>query len=165
MTPVSKVLLAYRCSEEGEANPFERVLPVGLGYIHAHLRSTGIHSVLANFSAMGPERVREILLAERPDIVVLSTFTFNRSASLDLARIVKRVLPDALVVLGGPHPTHAGPALLASHPEVDLCVLREGELTMQKLVRVLASQGDPAPIPGLLLRRDGAVVETGAAEP
>jgi anaerobic magnesium-protoporphyrin IX monomethyl ester cyclase len=162
---VSKVLLAYRCSEEGEANPFERVLPVGLGYIHSHLRARGLPSVLANFSAMSAERIREILAAEQPDIVGLSTFTFNRSASVDLARSVKSVLPGALVVMGGPHPTHVGAPLLSSHPEVDLCVLGEGELTMERLARVRASGGDLAQVPGLLLRRDGGIFPTAAAEP
>lgn len=160
-----KVLLAYRCSEEGESNPFERVLPVGLGYIHSYLRSRGIPSVLANFSAMDPSRIRRILLAEQPDIVGLSTFTFNRSATLALVRMVRTVLPQARIVLGGPHPTHVGAPILAAHSDVDICVQGEGELTLERLVRTLADGGDARSVPGLLVRGPDGVSATGPASP
>ena len=68
----------------------ERILPVGLGYVHSYLRSRGVHSVLANFSGMRESKIREVLVTERPDLVGLSTFTFNRSATLGLARLAGR---------------------------------------------------------------------------
>ena len=161
-----KVLLAYRCSDEGASNPFERILPVGVGYVHAYLRSRGIPAVLANVSGMDPGRVREILRAERPDLVGISCFTFNRSASLELARLVKATLPGAKVVLGGPHATHAGGSILAAHREVDTCVSGEGEITLERLVRAFSEEGAVTSIPGLFLRRaDGEVISTGAAAP
>lgn len=161
-----KVLLAYRCSDEGASNPFERILPVGVGYVHAYLRARGIPTVLANVSGMETGRIREILRAERPDVVGISCFTFNRSASLELARLVKAERPEATIVMGGPHATHAGASILAGHDEVDVCVAGEGEITLERLVRTLGEQGDPASIPGLFVRRAGGeVVSTGAAVP
>ncbi len=138
-----KVLLAYRCSDEGKDNPFERVLPVGVGYIHAYLRSRGVPAVVANFSAMGPAKVRRILLAEKPGIVGISCFTFNRRASLALARLVRRTLPRATIVLGGPHATHAAASLMKEHPEIDICVAGEGELTLERLARTIFEGGIP----------------------
>ena len=160
-----KVLLAYRCSAEGEANPFERILPVGLGYVHAYLRSRGIPSVLANFSAMPRPRILRILLDERPDVVGLSTFTFNRRSTLSLARLVRRTLPAAKIVLGGPHPTHVGAPLLAEHPEVDACVVGEGEVTFERYVRSLEGGSDQAAVRGLVLRTPSGIRATGGAEP
>jgi len=163
---VLKVLLAYRCSHEGASNPFERILPVGVGYVHSYLRSRGVPTVLANVSGMDRGRIREILLAENPDVVGISCFTFNRSASLELARLVKSTLPGARVVLGGPHATHAGASILGAHPEVDVCVSGEGEITLDRLVRTLGEQGEASAIPGLFLRgAAGDVVSTGAAVP
>jgi len=163
---VLKVLLGYRCSEEGRSNLFERVLPVGLGYVHAYLRSRGALAVLANFSLMGRSRIREILRAERPDIVGLSTFTFNRRATLDLATLVRRTLPEAKIVLGGPHATHVGAPILAAHPEIDACVIGEGEITLERYASTLAEGSDPGAVPGLLLRGAGGEIRsTGPAEP
>lgn len=161
---MQKVLLGYRCSDEGSQNPFERVLPVGLGYIHAYLSSRGVPSVLANFSSMDATRVRDILQAEQPDIVGISCFTFNRTSSLELARLAKAALPGVRVVLGGPHATHVGRPLMGAHSEVDACVVGEGELTLERFVRTLSAEGDPTKIPGLLLRCGGELIGTGPAE-
>src|SRR5262245_26005033 len=162
---VLKVLLAYRCSDEGRENPFERVLPVGVGYINAYLREKGIPTVLANVSAMGESEVRAILAAESPDIVGISCFTFNRAASIDLARTVKETLPRATVVFGGPHATHTGPSLMRAAPQVDACIAGEGELTLERFVTTLADGGDLRAIPGLVLRDGGNLVETAPAAP
>lgn len=160
-----KVLLAYRCSDEGLDNPFERVLPVGVGYLNAHLRAQGRDCVLANLSGMSDARVAAILAREKPGLVGISCFTFNRRASLALVRRVRHALPSATIVLGGPHATHAGTTLMASHPEIDFCVTGEGELTLEALTRALEAGEDPASIPGLLMRRDGEVVATAPATP
>lgn len=161
-----KVLLTYRCSEEGASNPFERILPVGVGYVHSYLRSRGVPTVLANVSGMTPVTIREILRAERPDVVGISCFTFNRTASLELARWTRAELPDAYIVMGGPHATHAGASILAAHREVDTCVSGEGEITLERLVATLGAKGDAQSIPGLFLRRKvGSIVSTGASAP
>lgn len=160
-----KVLLAYRCSDEGALNPFETVLPVGLGYIHSYLRSRELPSALANFSRMDPSEIQGILHKERPDIVGISCFTFNRSASVELARIVKSTLPDATVVMGGPHATHVAHPLMRAHPEIDVCVVGEGELTFERFVRTTSDGGTPEGIRGLVLRRRGELLTTPAADP
>src|SRR4030095_10944429 len=55
---------------------------------------------------------------------------------------------------------------LSGHCEVHVCVAGEGERALERLVRTLGEQGDPASIPGLFVRRAGGeVVSTGAAVP
>jgi len=160
-----RVLLCYKCSEDGRSDFFERILPVGLCSLHAVVRAAGHDSRLANWSRTGWRAIEAQLREARPDVVGISTFTFNRHASLRLAALVKRVLPGAFVVLGGPHPSHLHRQLLVDHPEVDFIVRGEGETTLPQLLDTLANGADPARIRGLALRRDAEVIDTGWPEP
>ncbi len=86
----------------------------------------------------------------------------NEHASLAFARRLKAARPDAVVVLGGPQAARAANGhALAADPAVDFVVDGEGEVTFVELLRALQGGGDPAAVPGLLMRRDGRVVDTG----
>jgi radical SAM superfamily enzyme YgiQ (UPF0313 family) len=78
------------------------------------------------------------LLSLRPDLVGISTVTFNRSASFELARMVRRLLPGATLVVGGPHASHLPVTILDQHPEIDFVAIGEGEHTLAELVDRLA---------------------------
>lgn len=160
-----RVLLGYKCSEDGGEDFFERILPVGLCSLRAVLLDRGHECSLVNWSGSGWRAVETTLRERRPDLVGISTFTFNRHASLRLAAIARRVLPRATIVLGGPHATHVHRAILAENPAVDYVVIGEGEETLSRLAECLATGGDPTSIRGLAFRRDGEPVSTGWPEP
>ena len=106
-----------------------------------------------------------MLADTKPDVVGISTFTFNRHASLRLAAEVRALLPHAVVVLGGPHASHVPEAILAQHPAVDFIVLGEGEETLAALVGAIAEGRDVGAIRGIVFRRGPQVVSTGWPEP
>lgn len=160
-----RVLLAYKCSEDGRADFFERILPIGLCQLHATLTERGHASFLANYSRTGWRAIASHLRQTRPDLVGISTFTFNRHASLRLAALVKRILPGCRVVLGGPHATHVHRAILETEPAVDWIVIGEGEQTLARLIACLEAGDDPTSIRGVAGRRDGACVSSGWPEP
>ncbi len=150
-----RVLLCYKCSEDGRSDFFERILPVGLCSLNAVLRERGHHSSLANFSRTAWGRIESVLREVQPALVGISTFTFNRHASLRLARVVKRVLPGARVVLGGPHASHLSRAILDENPAVDFIVVGEGEDTLARLVHALEAGEDPSSLRGIAGRANG----------
>jgi radical SAM superfamily enzyme YgiQ (UPF0313 family) len=160
-----RVLLAYRCSAEGRSSPFERLLPVGLCSLAAVLRRRGHDVSLANYSDASRAEIERHLLATRPDVVGISVFTFNRSASFDLARTARRLLPAAAVVAGGPHASHLHASVLAEHPEIDYVVIGEGEETLARLLDRLAAGEDVGELPGLAWRDGGALRSSGWPEP
>jgi len=68
-----------------------------------------------------------------------------------LCRFTRRRAPEALIVVGGPHPTSVPEATLT--PDVDVVVLGEGEETLVELL-----SGRPwGEVPGLAYREDGEV--------
>ncbi|GFO70670.1 B12-binding domain-containing radical SAM protein [Geomonas limicola] len=160
-----KVVLSYRCHPEGAQDPFTSLLPVGLLSLDAVLRKEGHRVTLANFSGYPWKEVRRILKEERPAVLGISQFTHNRFDSLELARVAKELDPRCLVLLGGPHATHAGEEQLAQHPEVDAVVLGEGEETLLELLRALAAGRKLSEVAGLLYRGNGTVLRTQARPP
>ena len=147
-----KVLLAYKSHPEGADDPFTSLLPAGLLSLDAVLRRAGHQVTLANLSGLGWDRVRQLLQRLRPQLVGISQFTHNRVESLRLASLAKELDPACLVVLGGPHATHAWPELLAGHPELDAVVLGEGEATLVELLECHAAGASLAGVAGIAYR-------------
>jgi len=105
------------------------------------------------------------IVAGAPALVGFSCYVWNVAAVRGLAARVKRALPDARIVLGGPEVGPIPERALASCPAADYVCLGEGEETFRLLVKhLLLGAGAPAGVPGLAYRgADGAVASTGPA--
>jgi len=162
--PRPRILLAYRSGRPGAGDYFARMLPVGLGYINAALRSAGFASRLANLSRMPFAEAAAVLARERPDLLGLTMYTFNRHATVKLAAAAKRANAGCFVVVGGPHAAHLPAAVLEASPAVDAVATGEGEALMVDLARCLAKGGEPGTVPGLHVRAADRTAFTGARE-
>jgi radical SAM superfamily enzyme YgiQ (UPF0313 family) len=150
-----KIFLAYRCHDLGRMEFYSRFTPLGLGYINALLRSHGYDSRILNCSAWSWRRTERFLRQERPDVLGVSVFTFNRHEAMRLAALARKAVPSCFIVAGGPHATHLPHHLLSHYPQIDVVARGEGEETMLDLVRALEG-GDQvrrlAGIPGITFR-------------
>lgn len=90
----------------------------------------------------------------RPDLIGM-TATLHTSYALELLHLLKDVLPEIRIVLGGPHVTFTADDVLSNYRSVDFVVRGEGEYTMLKLVNALERNQDPSGIDGLSYRSDG----------
>lgn len=72
---------------------------------------------------------------EKPRIVCFACYIWNVEMTLELIGLLKKVLPKAIVVCGGPEASHQPRACLARG--VDYVVLGEGEETMRALLTCL----------------------------
>ncbi|MBT0665479.1 cobalamin-dependent protein [Geobacter pelophilus] len=162
-----RILLAYKSHPEGVDDPYTSLLPIGLLSINAALCQAGFDSRVANLSLLDSHDIVSRLRADSPSVVGLSQFTHNRFETLEVARIVKSVLPDCFVLLGGPHATYRWREILASSPDVDAVALGEGEQTMLDLAAALAGKaGSLTSISGLAVRgEDGSAVFAGSRAP
>jgi len=52
-----------------------------------------------------PAKLIRRLKSFQPDVIGLSVVSAGVSAALDNISIIRRILPDAVIVAGGPHPT------------------------------------------------------------
>lgn len=80
--------------------------PLELGYLAAAVPEGHTTRVLDLRLTTKPDRVfRKELMEYKPDIVGISGYTHEVSKVLDLAKIVRKVLNRALVIVGGHHAT------------------------------------------------------------
>ena len=139
------------------------VPPLGLLSIGAVLEQDGVpvEIVPADVLKMSWADIAGKIRADKPDIIGVTVTTENRFQSFRLIRLAKRVRPEALTILGGPHASMAAEDCLEHIPELDLVVRGEGEETMREICRLWtpgSSAGIFDGVRGVVFRKDGKVV-------
>lgn len=127
----------------------------GLRYLRANLGELREQSTILEFDInQRPNDVAEAILAAAPTIVGLGVYVWNAGPALQLARILKAVQPELVLVLGGPEVSHET-ELQAIAQVADHVVRGEADLAFAELCRrLLAGERDlprviDAPLPHL----------------
>ncbi len=93
-----------------------------------------------------------------PQVVGLTCKTLGWPAVIQVARMVRRAAPKALVVVGGPHMSIYPEETLTWHC-FDIAVAGDGEETLLEICDRIEHGGEPWDVPGTVARRpDGEVV-------
>lgn len=118
------------------------------------------------------DELAERIASSLPDVVGISTVFQQNTASLALAKALKRVRPEAVTVFGGANCDGVmGEAVARNFPFVDYVVRGEGEEAFPRLLSALENADEAAlrAIPGLVGRHDGKVfavpMKTGFVQP
>lgn len=135
--------------------------PTSIGVIAGCLKSSGIADVKIIDEQIHPMGDRDISLIigslDKPRIVGISVLTLNCGRAYEIAERIKQVDPEALVVLGGIHPTVV-PEEVLQKKDVDVVVRGEGEETFRELVQCVLEKRDYRDIPGISYKRNGQIV-------
>lgn len=102
----------------------------------------------------------------KPDVVGLSSMTWQFNTCLKLTRLIKQWLPEVRIVVGGYHATLMFEEI-AQSPEakcIDFIVRGEGEETFRRLVNALNGTDDIAQIPSLSHRQGDAFAHNPRSE-
>ena len=136
--------------------------PMGLLYLSGKLRSEGhkVHIIDVSIEHLYSNELIGIILDYKPDLIGITATTPLYREACKIAKAIKSK-NDVPIVIGGYHVTILQKPVMADHTEFDYAVLGEGEITFSKLIRCLEQGGDPANIPGLLIRSGGNVEFTG----
>lgn len=125
-----------------------REAPLGLVYLASYLQHQGIRVTLLDGERVAKKSLLIALKDLKPDLVGLTSTTFSFFPAADLIEDIRRLLPDALIIMGGPHVSSLPVDSLQRVPELDGCVVGEGEETLLEI-----AQGHPASdISGLVWR-------------
>jgi anaerobic magnesium-protoporphyrin IX monomethyl ester cyclase len=84
----------------------------------------------------------------------------NIKLALQMARLVKMIDPEIVVVFGGPQASFMPKEALRQMRQVDVIVRGEGENLWPELVRCIIANTDPARIKGIVFMRGDTAVET-----
>lgn len=139
------------------------VPPLGLAYIAASLRSAGHTVALLDARALDWtwERFEQAVKERSPDVLGLSAMTPVADVAARAARLARPHV--GRIVLGGPHPTALGAAVLDEMPELDAAVVGEGEDIAVALLQWWSGGATGPPPPGVHVR-DQPFVAAGAPD-
>lgn len=88
---------------------------------------------------------------------ISSLFTAYANEAQKTAELVRAALPDAVIVVGGHHPT-ALPENVMKWNSVDFAIRGEGESALPILAEVIRNGGDISRVPGIVFRKtDGSL--------
>ena len=138
-------------------------LPYSIGLLVTYFKHYSV--VSDNFSFFPPiyrrVHVDEAVKSLRDcDLICFSTYVWNEKVSLEIARRLKQIDENKIIIFGGPQVPDAGGSYLSEHPFIDVLTHQEGEITFSRLLEGLVNRdlSECVGISGLSLRikQDGA---------
>lgn len=126
-------------------NPYdENAVKNGLGFITPPLNLMYLGGALENASMsvkiidddlekLGHEQVSKIASKLDPKLIGITATTSTIKNALEYSNTVRNVLPDSLIVIGGPHSTFRPTETLKYSKSLDAVVMGEGEATIVEL--------------------------------
>lgn len=162
LTPPAMRLM-HPATLEPDLLPAKSWVPLGIASLAAALRAGGFEAEPHDLHDADWEEVCALLAASQADMVGISCFTFERVNALRTAAMARQALPDAVVVMGGPHATFF-PEQILCRGVVDIVALGQAEATIVELAACLDQNGDLRDVAGIAFRQ-GEAVHTTKARP
>ncbi|MBF0291369.1 MAG: B12-binding domain-containing radical SAM protein [Nitrospinae bacterium] len=136
--------------------------PFSLGYLAGYLLRNGDFPLAIHddqVEDITDEKLDELLAAMDPDIriVGITVLTATSNRTYELAEKIKKLSPNAKIILGGVHVTVVPEEALAK-PFVDIVVRSEGELTFDELVKCIMEGKSYSHVLGISYVSDGKFV-------
>jgi len=137
--------------------------PLGILSLAGYLQSNSNHNIEI-LDAQPPNwsypEIEEVLKKVNPDVVGITAMTFTLIDVFKTIKSVKKIHPDAKVVLGGPH-VHIYPEETINLPQVDFLISGEGEITFKKFLDNINDIEALRNIKGLVFKDSGRVINNG----
>ncbi len=137
---------------------------LALGYVRAFAQADERLKGRVGFTTLDltvdldPWWVAYRVLGLEPDVLGVSVTCWNARAVFELCRVVRAARPEMLIVLGGPEVGPVAEDVLLAHPEIDLIVRGEGEVTFAEVLAGRLRGRDLARVDGVTARGPGGAV-------
>ena len=113
------------------------VMPgLGILYIAALLRQEGLPVTILDAEGLGLdlEHTVRAIVRENPGILGITATTLSICSAVAVAREIKFIIPEIKVFIGGPHVTAMPMETMKGWPDIDGCVIGDGEISFLKMV-------------------------------
>jgi len=157
-----------------DSEPPAGSIPLGLMYLAAVLDKAGyvvelLDAFITDFKpqkngdvvtvGMPFNRIEAEIRSRKPDVVGISgPFTSQIDNTLKVSGLVKKVDPNILTVVGGPHVSTVPEEFLNEAKTVDIAVIGEGEYTLLEIVECLEGKKSLSDVLGIAYRQNGQVI-------
>ncbi|MFC2091965.1 radical SAM protein [Elusimicrobiota bacterium] len=104
----------------------------------------------------------EKIIKKDPEIIGFSVWESNKEFSINLARKIKKINKDVLIIFGGPeaYPYLSGNKLIRDEA-VDLVIYGEAELTIKNIIEMLENNEELEFCPGCIIKNSGKIIDCG----
>ena len=130
--------------------------PLGILYISAYLESKGVANEVYDTTFSSKKNFIKYLLDHRPSVIGIYTNLMTKINVLESIVFIKKNLPQATIILGGPDVRYNAENYL--HHGADTIVMGEGEVTMHELCTTAIELREK--VSGIAFLKDGRLVET-----
>ena len=142
-------------------------LPYSCGLLWAHAQTSDIvnQNIVMDKLIYSRDPIQNLAIElSNNDIVAFSTYVWNRNYNFKLAKTIKNLNPNVLIIFGGPEPPITNPNIFSDiMPFSDIVVRGEGEYVFTSLLESFVNKTDYLSIKGLLINENGIVKDTGPA--
>lgn len=135
-------------------------ISLGLLYLAAVLRKNGYEVDVIDCQALGYwyDDVEKELAKRKPNVVGITSTTLTYKPALRIAKIAKRVCPEAKTILGGCHVTFWDFEALRECPHADIIVRKEGEITLLEVMKCFDRGDSLRNVLGITYRDKGEII-------
>ena len=102
---------------------------------------------------------------EKPDYIGFSCYIWNIEMIKNIARRLKKVLPETVMVFGGPEVSYDSADFLRENEFADIIMRGEGERTYKNLLEAWKCGREYYNVDGISYRKDGVISENPNVEP
>ena len=138
--------------------------PIGIGYLLKALSKVeGAHPIFVDcqLEHMGEDALLAHLKKLNPSIVGFQVYSIDYHRFKKLLPRLRKVLPRAIFIAGGPHVTGLPNDSLLSNPDLDYVIKGEGEEALSQIVKYLLSDTlrfNISKVQNLVYRSNGACI-------
>ncbi|OAS17119.1 B12-binding domain-containing radical SAM protein [Paenibacillus oryzisoli] len=93
-----------------------------------------------------------------PDVLGFSCYIWNIEETIHIIKMIKKIRPDILIVLGGPEVSYDTDYWMERIPEVDFIVMGEGEETFHQLLTEISTTRKYHFVYGVAYRKEQEVI-------
>ncbi len=113
------------------------ILPLGLASIAAYLKQKNKNIDVSALDAWAEKidflKLKEKISESKADIVGIYMVSPRYDEAKTTIEICREALPNSLIIAGGPHPSAVPVLTIQEIPQLDACVIGEGEITMSEI--------------------------------
>lgn len=116
-----------------------------------------LYSGTSHFDTAALAGIAQLIIGKPSRVLGFTAMCGNYSIALRIAEECKRLDPDRIIILGGPHASFVAAETLTHFPAIDYIVAGEGELTLPELIAVLESGHPLSEVEGICFREEGTI--------
>jgi radical SAM superfamily enzyme YgiQ (UPF0313 family) len=135
MGKVTKIFLAD-LAHTYSVQDSSMLVPLNIGYLKAY--AVAMHGSSVDIKLFKhPEKILSCVEKERPDVIGFSSYGWNENLNRVIGSHIRKILPDALIVAGGPNIDPAPEyrlEFLKRHSYLDFLVIDSGEEPFSELI-------------------------------